>query len=224
MHWWTRCWKIASCKAAGRQTSRNKCMGKLPSHWPSRERATCSRPTRPWLRASTASPRLSRTISRSVRPRKTWHHRPRFAGPGPPDPKRLVREFQHGLFGDPRERGGQRRESLARRSEPAPVGAAVSTLAARRSTDQTRDQRSPHAELGFVVGRRSLDEGVWKGPLAGDDGYSRARHSPGSRHGPLATAHGRSRSFVEYVRQCVSRQLAGSGASPEAVDRCEASI
>ena len=78
---------------------------------------------------------------------------PRFAGPGPPEPKRLVGEFQHGLFGDPRERGGQRRESLAREGEPAHLRAALSALARGRSAGRTRDQWSPHAELGLEGGR-----------------------------------------------------------------------
>ena len=52
---------------------------------------------------------------------KARHHTPRFAGPGPPEPERLVGEFQHGLSGNPRERGGQWRESLARESQPAPL-------------------------------------------------------------------------------------------------------
>ncbi len=39
---------------------------------------------------------------------------PRLAGSGPPEPERLVGEFQHGLPGDPGKRGGQWRQSLAR--------------------------------------------------------------------------------------------------------------
>ena len=38
----------------------------------------------------------------------------RFAGAGPPEPGRLVGAFQHGVSGDPRERGGQWREPPAR--------------------------------------------------------------------------------------------------------------
>jgi starch phosphorylase len=37
------------------------------------------------------------------------------------DPGRLVGKFQHGLSGDPRERGGQWRESIAWEGEPAPL-------------------------------------------------------------------------------------------------------
>ena len=79
--------------------------------------------------------------------------RPRFAGLGPPEPERLVGEFQYGLSGNPRERRGQRRESLAREGEPAPFRAALSALAGGRSAGRTRDQRSPHAELGLGAGR-----------------------------------------------------------------------
>ena len=46
---------------------------------------------------------------------------PRFAGPGPPEPERLVGTVQHGLSGDPRERGGQWREPLAWEGQPAPL-------------------------------------------------------------------------------------------------------
>ena len=44
---------------------------------------------------------------------------PRFAGLGPPEPERLVGEFQHGLSGNPGQRGGEWRESLAWGSQPA---------------------------------------------------------------------------------------------------------
>ena len=44
---------------------------------------------------------------------------PRLAGSGPPESERLVGKFQHGLSGDPGERGGEWRESLAWESQPA---------------------------------------------------------------------------------------------------------
>ena len=47
------------------------------------------------------------------------HNTPRFAGPGPPEPERSVGEFQHGLPGNPGERGGEWREPLAWKSQPA---------------------------------------------------------------------------------------------------------
>ena len=49
------------------------------------------------------------------------HNAPRFAGAGPPEPERLVGTFQHGLSGDPRQRGGEWREPPARQGEPAPL-------------------------------------------------------------------------------------------------------
>ena len=48
------------------------------------------------------------------------HPTPRFAGPGPPESERLVGTVQHGLSGDPRERGGQWREPFAWPGEPTP--------------------------------------------------------------------------------------------------------
>ena len=49
------------------------------------------------------------------------HFTPRFAGFGPPESERLIGKFQHGLSGDPREWGSQRRESPAREGEPSHV-------------------------------------------------------------------------------------------------------
>ena len=72
---------------------------------------------------------------------------------GPPEPARRVGKFQHGLSGHPRERGGQRRESLARAGEPAPFSAALSALARGRNPNRPRDQRRPHADLGLGPGR-----------------------------------------------------------------------
>ena len=61
--------------------------------------------------------------------------------------------------------------------------------------------------------------GLWKGPLAGDDGKPGAGHSPCFRRRTSGNcAPPPASRFVEYVRQRVSLQLAGSGASPEAVD------
>ena len=115
----------------------------------------------------------------------------RFAGPWPPEPGRLVGAFQHGVSGDPRERGGEWREPLAREGEPAPLSASVSALAGGRNPDRTRDQRSPHAHLGLGPCRRSLDRDLWKGPLAGDDGDPGTGHSPGLRRQALAISHRR---------------------------------
>ena len=81
----------------------------------------------------------------------------RFAGPGPPESERLVGEFQHGISGNPRKRGGERGEPLAREGQPTPLSAAVSALAGGRSSDRIRDQRSPRAYLGLSSRRRSVD-------------------------------------------------------------------
>ena len=69
--------------------------------------------------------------------------------------------------------------------------AALSALAGGRSARRTRDQRSPHADLGLGAGRRSLDGSLWKGPLAGDDGNPGAGHSPRLRRQALAISHRR---------------------------------
>ena len=122
---------------------------------------------------------------------ETRHFTPRFAGPGPPESGRLVGEFQHGLSGNPRERGGQWRESLAWASQPALLCASLSTLASGRGARRPRDQRSSHADLGLGGSRRSLDKGLWKRPLAGDDGKPGAGHSPRLRREPLAISHRR---------------------------------
>ena len=123
------------------------------------------------------------------------HRAPRFAGPGPPESGRLVGGFQHGVSGHPRQRGGKWREPLARGGQPAALSAAVSALAGGRGPDRTRDQRSPHADLGLGRRGRSLDGGLWKGPLAGDDGDPGAGHSPHLRRQALA---------ISYRRQQVS--------------------
>ena len=94
--------------------------------------------------------------------------------------------FQHGVSGNPRERGREWGEPLAREGEPAPLSASVSALAGGRGPDRTRDQRSPHAHLGLGPCRRSLDGKLWKGPLAGDDGDPGTGHSPGLRRQAVA--------------------------------------
>ena len=92
-------------------------------------------------------------------------------------------------------------------------------LAGGRSSDRTRDQRSPHADLGLGRRRRSLDGGLWKGALAGDDRNTWSRTfaaSPTQGSGNFAPPP--RKSLVEYARERLSRQLAASGASAEAVE------
>ena len=96
--------------------------------------------------------------------------------------------------------------------------AALSALAGGRSAGRTRDQRRPYADLGLGGGRRSLDRGLWKGALAGDDGNPGAGHSPRLRRQLWQFRTAASKSLVEYARERLSQQLAASGASPEAVD------
>ncbi len=110
---------------------------------------------------------------------------------GRQNPNDSSEKFQHGVSGNPRERGGQWREPLAREGEPAPLSASVSALAGGRNPGRTRDQRSPHADLGLGPCRRSVDGSLWKGPLAGDDGNPGAGHSPGLRRQALAISHRR---------------------------------
>ena len=89
----------------------------------------------------------------------------------------------------------------------------------RRSPDRTRDQRSPHAHLGLRPGRRSVDRGLWKGPLAGGDRrpWNRTFASVSdARLWHFRTAA--SQSLVEYARERLSRDLAAAGAPPEEVE------
>ena len=105
---------------------------------------------------------------------------------GRQNPNDPAENFQYGVSGDPRQRGGEWREPPARKGEPAALRAALSALAGGRRAGRTRDQRSSHAELGLGGSRRSLDGGLWQGSLVGDDGNPRARHSPHLRHQALA--------------------------------------
>lgn len=57
--------------------------------------------------------------------------------------------FNYGLSGHPWQRSGEWRQPLAWESQPAPVCATVSTLARGRSARLVRDQRSPHADMGW---------------------------------------------------------------------------
>ncbi len=91
---------------------------------------------------------------------------PRFARARPPELERRLGAVQHGLSGDSRQRGGERREPPAWQGESAPLRAALFALAGGRSAGRTRDQWRPHADLGFGPGRRSLDESLRQGPLA----------------------------------------------------------
>ena len=91
------------------------------------------------------------------------------------------------------KRPSQWREPPARKGEPAPLRAALSALAGGRSARRTRDQRRPHADLGLGGRRRSVDGGLWKGPLAGDRGIPGAEHSRRLQRQAVASAHGRHR-------------------------------
>ena len=89
---------------------------------------------------------------------ETRNHTSRFAGLGSQESERLVGDFQHGLSGNPGQRSGEWREPVARRSQPAPVWAAFSPLARGRSARRTRNQRSPHADLGLGGSRRCFGQ------------------------------------------------------------------
>ena len=147
------------------------------------------------------------------------HYAPRFARTGPPESERPGREFQYGLSGDPRKRGGEWREPPAWKGEPATVCAALSALAGGRSPGRTRDQWCPYADAGIrrqptIFGRR---------PVAKIVGWGQQRPwsrtfaaSPTPRLWQFRTAA--RTALVEYARERLSKQLAASGASPEAVD------
>ena len=72
-----------------------------------------------------------------------------------------------------------------------------------------------------AAGRRSVDGGLWKGPLAGDDGNPGAGHSPRFRRQAVGVPHAASKRLVEYARERLSRQLAAPGASPEAMEEAK---
>ena len=103
--------------------------------------------------------------------------------------------------------------------QPASLCAALSPLAGGRSAGRTRDQRCPYAELGLGGSRRALDgrpvakiagwerRNTWSRPFAASRTRSSGNFAP-----PPAT------SLIDYARERLSRQLAASGASPEAVD------
>ena len=100
--------------------------------------------------------------------------------------------------------------------------AALSALAGGRSAGRTRDQRSPHADLG--LGARPTISG--RRPVARTAGWGRRKPwsrtfaaSPTPALWQFRTAA--SKSLVEYARERLSRQLAASGASPEAVDEAK---
>ena len=97
-------------------------------------------------------PALIEQYLRGYAEKEARHFVSRFAGPGPPEPGRLVGAFQHGLSGHPRERCGEWCEPLAREGQPAPLSASVSALAGGRNPDRPCDQRSPHAHLGLGPG------------------------------------------------------------------------
>ena len=143
---------------------------------------------------------------------------------GPPEPERLVGEFQHGVSGDPRERGGEWRESLARKGEPAPF--------------QPLFPRWPEDEIPVGHVTNGVHMPTWDSAAA-DDLWTEAcgkdrwlgttetleqdiRRVSDAKLWQFRTAA--SQSLVEYARERLSRQLAASGASPEAVEACEASV
>src|SRR4029077_9576429 len=84
-------------------------------------------------------------------------------------------------------------EPSSRASEPSPLCAAFSALARGRSSGRVRDEWSPYADLGLGGGGRSLDLGLWKGSLAGNDVDLGERCSNHSGRGALETALRQSR-------------------------------
>ena len=70
--------------------------------------------------------------------------------------------------------------------------------------DRIRYQRSPHADLGFGGGRRSLDRSLWKGSLAGDDENMEQdiRQVSDATLWQFRTAS--TKSLVEYARERLS--------------------
>ena len=167
-----------------------------------------------------------RAVPRRLCRAEARHHAPRSAGPGPPEPGRRVRELQHGLPGHSRQRGGQRREPPARGGEPA-ASSSRSFRAGRRT--RCRSDTSPTAST-CRPGTRPPADDLWteacgKERWLGTTEHAGAGHSPRLRRQALAASAPPPRtSLVEYARERLSRQLAASGASPEAVEAAKHAV
>ena len=103
--------------------------------------------------------------------------------------------------------------------EPQALRAALSALAGGRSAGRTRDQRSPHADLGLgrrptISGRKPAERIAGWGPRTR---WSRT-FAASPTQGSGSSVRPPRKSLVEYARERLSRQLAASGASPEAVE------
>ena len=175
-----------------------------------------------WPPALTVSLRPSSSNTSVVMPSRSWHNAPRFAGPGPPDPERLVGEFQHGISGGPRERGGQWRRL------PACAGKVSRHIFLPLFPHWPEDE----VPIGHVTNRENtatpelgLDPPMIFGrtPVARGVGWGRQKpwsrtfgESPDSALWKFRTAA--SKSLVEYARGRLSRQPGCLGASAEAVD------
>jgi glycogen phosphorylase len=83
---------------------------------------------------------------------------------------------------------------------------------------RTRDQRSPHADLGLGPADDLWTEACGKDRWLGTTENPGAGHSPRLRRQLWQFRTAASKSLVEYARERLSRQLAASGASPEAVE------
>jgi hypothetical protein len=116
----------------------------------------------------------------------------RLDGAGTPKPSRR-RAFQHGLSRSARQRSNQWCEPSSRASESSPLCAAFPALARRRGPGRIRDEWSPYADLGLGGGGRSVDLGLRKGSLAGNDGNLGGRRSNDSGRAALETALSQSR-------------------------------
>ena len=181
---------------------------------------TFSPPIRQWPPALTVSTLPSSSNTSVATPSRSSASRSAIYGPwaaGILTTRRRVSTWHMAIRGSGAVNGVSRLHGQVSRRlfEPLPA------LAGGRSAHRTRDQRRAYADLGLGPGRRSVGGNLWQGPLAGDDGNPGAGHTPRLRRHALAIPHRRHKSLVEYARERLSRQLAASGASPEAVDEAK---
>ena len=130
--------------------------------------------------------------------------------------------FQHGLSGDPRERGGQRREPPAREGEPAPLRAALSRAGRRTRCPVGHVTNGVHmptwdSAAADELWTEACGKDRWLGTT--ETLEQDIRRVSDARLWQFRTAA--SKSLIDYARERLSRQLAASGASPEAVEEAK---
>jgi len=171
-----------------------------------------------WLPALTASLRLSSSNTLGVCRKRARHCVSRSAGPGAPESARLVRAFQHGVSGHPRQWRGEWCKPFARGGQPTPLSAPVSALAGdeipvghvTNGVHMPTWDSAPADDLWM----EACGKGRWLGttePLEQD-----IRRVSDARLWQFRIAA--TKSFVEYVRERLSLDMNTRGAPPEEVE------